>query len=414
MSRVACAAVRPLSGVRVLDLSRVVAGPTSCFWLASLGAEVLRVEAPGGDMSWQTRPFIGPAGESDTQLTDRDIAMSPLRKARGKRSLVLDLRTPGGREVLGRLIDVSDVLLENFKPGTLAKLGFDTAALEARNPRLIYATITGYGHDGPYRDKPSMDPIVQAMSGLMAKTGFTDGPPTRVGATVGDQLPGMWAALGVLAALRQRDLDGRGQVVDVAMIDAMLALLWDEPIDQYEDTGVPERFGNGDPRGAPFDTFRSSDGWVALAAPANSQWVKLAPLLGEAALADKWLDHHTRARERVELNEIVSDFTMARTSQQVVAEVEAVGVPVSAVNPPWWGRRDPHVQHRGSLERLRHPDIDEPTGYLGTMLPIRFSRADISTTPAEPLGASTDAVLRDLLGYDAAEIDALRAAGTFG
>ena len=406
--------MRPLSGVRVLDLSRVVAGPTCCFWLASLGAEVLRIEAPGGDVSWLTRPFIGPAGESDTQLTDRDIAMSPLRKARGKRSVVLDLRSPGGREVLAKLIDVSDVLIENFKPGTLARLGFDAAALEARNPRLIYATITGYGHDGPYRDKPSMDPIVQAMSGLMAKTGFTDGPPTRVGATVGDQLPGMWAALGVLAALRQRDLDGRGQVIDVAMIDAMLALLWDEPIDQYEDMGMPERFGNGDPRGAPFDTFRTNDGWIALAAPANSQWVKLAPLLGGAALDEKWLDHHTRAREQVALNEIVNAFTSVRSSEQVVREVEALGVPVSAVNPPWWGRRDPHIAHRGSLERLRHPDLDEPTGYLGTMLPIRFSRAEISTAPAEPLGASTESVLHELFGYETTEIDALRAGGAFG
>jgi crotonobetainyl-CoA:carnitine CoA-transferase CaiB-like acyl-CoA transferase len=220
--------------------------------------------------------------------------------------------------------------------------------------------------------------------------------------------------MGVLAALRQRDFDGRGQVIDVAMIDAMLALLWDEPIDQYEDMGMPERFGNGDPRGAPFDTFRTSDGWVALAAPANSQWVKLAPVLGGAALDEKWLDHHTRARERAELNELVSAFTMARTAKQVVAEVEAIGVPVSAVNPPWWGRHDVHVQHRGSLERLRHPDLDEPTGYLGTMLPIRFSRADISTTPAEPLGASTEAVLRELLSYETTEIDALRAAGAFG
>lgn len=406
--------MRPLSGLRILDVTRVVAGPTCCFWLAALGAEVLRIEAPGGDTGWQTRPFVGPRGEHDVQQTERDIPISPLRKGRGKRSLVLDLTRPGGKRALADLVKVSDALIENFKPGTMERLGFSWPQLEALNPRLIYASITGWGHDGPYRDKPSMDPIVQAASGLMAKTGFPDGPPTRVGATVGDQLPGMWAAMGVIAALRQRDLDGRGQMVDVAMIDAMIALLWDEPIDQYEDMGQPERIGNGDPRGAPFDTFPTRDGWVAIAAPGNSLWVKLEPLLDDRARDPKWSNHQTRARERHELNAIVTTFTSARSGAEVVDAIAAVGVPVSTVNPPWWGRRDPHVAHRGSLERLRHPDLDEPTQWLGTTLPIRFSRADTSTAPAEPLGASTEAVLRDLCGYDDATVAALRRDGVMG
>jgi len=190
--------------------------------------------------------------------------------------------------------------------------------------------------------------------------------------------------------------------------------LWDEPIDQYEDMGMPERIGNGDPRGAPFDTFRTADGWVAIAAPANSLWEKFAPFLGGAALQQKWRDHHVRARDRHEVNAVVTTYTQGRTSAQVVADIEPLGIPVSAVNPPWWGRRDPHVAHRGSLERLRHPDIEEPTDYLATMLPIRFSRADISTAPAEPLGASNRWALQELLGYDDDAIDALRADGAFG
>ena len=406
--------MRPLTGVRVLDLTRVIAGPTSCFWLASLGAEVIRVEAPGGDMSWQTRPFVGPEGDSDTARTPRDIPISPLRKARGKRSVVLDLRIDAAKGVLSDLVKVSDVLVENFKAGVMDRLGFGWPVLEAINPRLVYASITGYGHDGPYRDKPAMDPIVQAMSGFMAKTGFAGGPPTRAGATIGDQMPGMWAALGVLAALRQRDLDGRGQMVDVAMLDSMLTLMWDEPLDQYEDLGMPERLGNGDPRGAPFDTFRTADGWIALAAPANSQWEKLRPYLGAPAMDPKWLDHHTRARERAELNEIVTAFTSARPTADCVAALEPAGVPIAPVNPPWWGRDNDYVRHRGALERLRHPDLAEPTQWLGPMLPIRFSRADISTAPAEPLGASTDAILGDLLGYTPAAIAALRDSGALG
>jgi crotonobetainyl-CoA:carnitine CoA-transferase CaiB-like acyl-CoA transferase len=161
---------------------------------------------------------------------ERDLGLSPLRRGRGKRSVVLDLKTGAGLDVFGRLLGVSDVLVENFVPGTLAGLGLDDAALAQRYPRLVHCSITGYGHDGPYADRSSLDLVVQAVSGLMAKTGFPEGPPTKVGATVGDQVPAIYAALGVVAALRQRDRDGRGQKVDVAMLDALVALLWDEPL----------------------------------------------------------------------------------------------------------------------------------------------------------------------------------------
>jgi crotonobetainyl-CoA:carnitine CoA-transferase CaiB-like acyl-CoA transferase len=405
---------KPLDGVRVLDVSRTVAGPTCCYWLAALGAEVIRVESPDGDMGWRTFPRVGPDEDHYGELGSRDIPLSPLRKQRGKRSVVLDLERESGREVLRRLASLCDVLVENMKPGTMRAWGLDYAALEPTNPRLVYACITGYGLDGPYRDKPAMDPIIQAVSGLMARTGQQDGPPTRVGATIGDQLPGVWAALGILAALRQRDLDGRGQLVDVAMLDALLALSWDDPLDLYEDQGLPPRIGSGDPRGAPFGVWQAQDGWVALAAAGDGQWRRLAPILGGAALDERWLVHRERAVNRVELEAIVADWCAVRTSAAIIDELERGGVPVGPVNPPWWARHDPHVAHRGSLEQLRHPDRDEPTRWLGPALPIRFSRATGETTPAEPLGASTDAVLHELLGLDAAEIDALRADGTFG
>ena len=406
--------MRPLGGIRVLDVTHIIAGPTCTFWLASLGAEVIRIEQPRGDVTWMTRPFVGPLGESDTQQTSRDIPLSPLRKQRGKRNVQLDLRTDAGAEVLRLLVRESDVLVENFAPGAMARRGLGYADLRSENPRLVYASITGYGSDGPYRDRAAMDPIVQAMSGFMAKTGFEDGPPTRAGATIGDQIPGVWTALGVLAALRQRDLDGEGQFVDVAMLDALVALLWDEPIDQYEALGMPQRLGNGDPRGAPFDTFRTKDGWVAIAAPANHQWKKLQPLLAPAALDPRWDDHHERARNREVMGAFVTTWTMQFTAAEVCDQLDAVGVPVGPVNPPWWARTDPHIAHRGTLERLRHPDLDEPTRWLAPVLPIRFSRADIHTSPAEPIGESTAWALRDVLGLDDARVDALRAAGAFG
>lgn len=406
--------MRPLGGIRVLDVTHIIAGPTCTFWLASLGAEVIRVEQPRGDITWLTRPFVGPHGESDTPQTPRDIPLSPLRKQRGKRSLQLDLRTDAGAEVLRMLARECDVLVENFAPDALSRRGLGYEHLRPLNPRLVYASITGYGSDGPYRDRAAMDPIVQALSGFMAKTGFADGPPTRAGATIGDQVPGIWAALGVLAALRQRDLDGEGQFVDVAMLDALVALMWDEPIDQYEELGMPERLGNGDPRGAPFDTYRTKDGWVAIAAPATHQWKKLQQLLGAAALDPRWDDHHERARNRDVMNAFVTTWTMQFTAAEVGVKLEAIGIPVGPVNPPWWARTDPHIAYRGTLEQLRHPDLVEPTRWLAPVLPIRFSRARIDTTPAEPIGESNEWVLRDVLGLEVARIEELRVDGAFG
>ena len=406
--------VRPLTGVRVLDLTRAVAGPTCCYWLAAMGAEVVRIESPGGDVGWQTFPRAGPDGDHDGPRGPRDIPLSPLRKQRGKRSVILALDAEQGRDVLRRLVDVSDVLVENFKPGTMAGWGIGWAELEQRNPALVYASITGYGLDGPYRDKPAMDPVIQAVSGLMARNGEPDGPPTRVAATIGDQLPGVWTALGIVAALRQRDRDGRGQLIDVAMLDALVALSWDDPLDLYEDEGRPERVGSGDLRGAPFGVFRTADGWVALAAAVDAQWRRFAPLLGDATLDARWSVHRERAVHRDELEAIVARWCLDRRTDDIVAALEAAGVPVGPVNPPWWARTDPHVAQRGTLERLGHPDRPEPTRWLGPTLPIRFSRSAITTAPAEPLGSSTDAVLTTLLGMDATEVATLRATGALG
>jgi crotonobetainyl-CoA:carnitine CoA-transferase CaiB-like acyl-CoA transferase len=385
-----------------------------CWLLAALGAEVIRVEPPGGDYTWRTLPFVGPAGVHRGTRGPRDIAISPLRRARGKRSIVLDLKRREARDVFRRLAALSDVLVENAVPGAMQRLGLDYASLERDCPRLVYCTITGYGHDGPYRDRPSMDLVVQAVSGLMAKTGFPDGPPTKVGATVGDQVPALYAALGILAALRQRERDGRGQLVDVAMLDSLLALLWDEPIDVFEEQGLPERAGNSDPRGAPLDVFRSADGFVALVLAQDAQWAALCAEMGRPELAARWPDYRARNAAREAVNASVAEWCRGLATDDAVARLLALGVPAGPVRSPYAARRDPHVLHRGALVPLRHPDLAEPTPYLGPALPIRLSRGEPATAPAEPLGASTEAVLRELLGMGDAELARLRQAGALG
>jgi crotonobetainyl-CoA:carnitine CoA-transferase CaiB-like acyl-CoA transferase len=406
--------MKPLDGIRVLDVSRVVSGPVCCYFLAALGAEVVRVEAPGGDLTWRVPPFVSPKGVHRGERGPRDLGLSPLRKGRGKRSVVLDLETSGGRDVFRQLAARSDVLVENAVPGVMARRGLDYDDLAPLNPRLVYASITGYGHDGPYRDRPSMDLVVQAMSGLMAKTGFPDGPPTKVGTTVGDQVPSLFAALGILAALRQRDIDGRGQRIDVAMLDALVTLLWDEPLDEFASQGVPERIGNGDPRGAPVGTYATRDGWVAVVLTSNEQWQALAKRMGTTGLAQQYPGFAERAAHREAINDAFAHWCAPQSTDACVDALLGVGVPAGPVKSPYDAPTDPQLLHRGALEALRHPDSDAPSPYLGPVLPLRFSRGELGTAPAEPLGASTDAVLRDLLGIDADALARLREAGALG
>jgi len=406
--------LKPLEGVRVLDLSRVVSGPTCAFALAALGAEVIRIEPPGGDVTWHSPPFVGPDGVHRGERGPRDIPLSPLRRGRGKRSIVIDLQREPGRALFRRLVALADVLLDNFRPGVMEALKLDYAALEHINPRLVHCSITGYGHDGPYRDRPSMDLVVQAISGLMAKTGFPDGPPTKVGVTIGDQVPGLYAALGILAALRERDRSGRGQFVDVAMLDALIALLWDEPLDEFEAQGVPERVGNTDPRGAPLDVFRCEDGWIAIVVGGQEAWRRMTEVMQRPDLYRSYPGLRDRLANRDAVQDAVARWCRERGSEDIVRALSAIGVPSGPVQSPWSGRVDPQVAHRGALEPLRHPDLEEPSPYLGPVLPIRLSRASLETEAAEPLGASTDGVLRDLLELDDEEIAQLRKSKAIG
>jgi len=400
----------------VLDASRIVSGPVCAWLLASLGAEVIRVEAPGGDVTWQAPPWIGPDGVHRGDRGPRDLGLSPLRRGRGKKSVVLDLKVDAGLDLFRRLLAKSDVLVENFVPGTLGRLGLDDAALARSNPRLVHCSITGYGHDGPYAQRSSLDLVVQAVSGLLAKTGFEDGPPTKVGATVGDQVPAIYAALGVVAALRQRDLDpeGRGQKVDVAMLDSLVSLLWDEPLDEYAARGVPERVGNGDPRGAPLDVFRTTDGWAAVVVTSQHQWEQMAEVIGRPELAAAYPTPASRVQDRDAVNEVVAGWCRTRATDDIVERFSALGVPVGPVQGAFSAVDDPQIRHREALVPLRHPDTDDASGYVGPAFPVRLSRADTNTAPADPLGASTDAVLRDVLECSEDELDSLRAEGALG
>ena len=397
----------------MVDLTRVVSGPVCTWFLASLGAEVIRVDPPGGDVTWRIPPWVGADGEQSEAMGPDDIGISYLRKGRGKRSVVLDLGRSEGVDAFRRLAANVDVLVDNFRPGVMASLGLDYETLAELNPRLIHASITGFGPDGPDADLASMDLIIQGRSGLMAKSGFPDGPPTKAGATIGDQFPAALCALGVVAALRQRDIDGRGQYIDVAMLDSLVAMLWDEPLDLYRERNMPDRMGNGDPRGI-LDTFESQDGWVTLVITSDAQFKRLTEEMARPDLWELGPNIPVRAANRVEICEEVARWMAQQTTEQLVVRLHRIRVPAGAVASAYAADDDPQIQHRRALVPLQHPHATEPTRWLAPAFPVKLSRANTDQQPAETLGTSTRDVLMRIAGLSEEEADRLQSAGILG
>ena len=300
----------PLSDTRVIDVSRFVAGPLATFFLASMGAEVIAIEPPTPSTSRRLPPLAGPEGGQRADYVDGALSLPFLKRARGKRSVALDIQRPEGQELVRRLVARADVFVENSRPGTMHEFGLGHEELRRADPRLITCAISGYGQRD--HERPAMDVIVQAVSGAMAKTGFADGPPLRSGITIADHTTATFAALGIVAALRQRDLTGVGQLVDVAMLDVLTALVFDEPVDHYAATGIPVRTGNADARGAPINSYRCADGWVAVTCTSEGQFARLCALMDRPELLEQFPDVRARARGARDLDEAIEAWTATR------------------------------------------------------------------------------------------------------
>jgi formyl-CoA transferase len=398
--------------VRVVDLTRFVAGPLCTFFLASLGAEVLAVESPQLSPSRRLPPFASPDGGTTAEYVDGALSIPFLKRGRGKRSVAIALDTDEGAALVRRLAATADVFVENARPGSLhASFGLGYEDLAPHNPGLVYCSISGYGHRGPLADRPAMDMAVQAASGVMAKTGFADGPPVRTGIAIGDHVAASFAALGIVAALRQRDLTGTGQHIDLAMLDVLTALVWDEPVDHYDAIGMPVRTGNADPRGAPINVYECADGWVAVTLSNDEQWRGLCAVMQRDDLGDAFPTVRERARHAADVDAAVAEWAAPLTADAVERAFLDLGIAAARVRDPIAARDDAHLQARGVLEPLQHPDAGgRASGFLGPRLPIAFDGRTATLTPAEQLGASTDVALA-AAGVAEAEIAALRAKG---
>jgi CoA:oxalate CoA-transferase len=378
-------AAGPLSGITVLDLTRVLAGPYCTMVLADLGARVIKVERPdGGDDARHFGPFMGGKSAYFMSLN------------RGKESIALDLKDPADRARFETLLAEADVLVENFRPGTMEKLGYGWESLHGRHPRLIYAATSGFGHTGPYAERPSYDIVAQAMGGIMSLTGQPGSEPTRVGSSVGDITAGLFTCIGVNAALFHRAQCDEGQKIDVAMLDSQVAIL-ENAIARYQATGeVPGPIGARHPSITPFGAFRTRDGYIVIAAGNDGLFEKLCALVGRPELVrhEEYASNELRTRNEASLKGEIETSLAEREGAEWLALLEEAGIPCSPINDVAQVLADPQVRARNMIVSATDPDAGrlEMAGN-----PIKLSAfPDPPTRPPSPnLDASRKTLLRN-------------------
>ena len=371
----------PLAGLRVIELARILAGPWAGQTLADLGADVIKVEAPEGD---DTRRWGPP-------FIDRDGCQSAAyfhAANRGKRSVVADFRDPGGQEAVRRLVADADILIENFKVGGLAKYGLDYESLALVNPRLIYCSITGFGQTGPYAHRPGYDFIIQGMAGLMSVTGDPEGQPQKAGVAVADLFTGIYAATAILAAVHQRGVTGRGQQIDMSLLDVATATMANQAMN-YLATGVaPSRMGNTHPNLAPYAVFECADGWIIIATGNDAQYQRLCGMLGLVAMATapEFASNALRILNRGAMTAAITAATRLRSKADLLAACEAEGVPAGPINDLAEVFADPQTIARGMRLDLH--------GVPGVRSPFVFSDADLALVKPAPRLGEDQAILR--------------------
>jgi crotonobetainyl-CoA:carnitine CoA-transferase CaiB-like acyl-CoA transferase len=390
-----------LLGIKVLDLSRVLAGPFCSMLLADMGADVIKLEVPGrGDDSREFPPFM--EGES----------LYYINLNRGKRSITVNLKSPEGVRLFKELVKRCDVLIENFSPGTMDRLGLGYEVLKKENPRLIYAAISGFGQTGPYRSRPGYDIIGQAMGGLLSITGWPDTPPTRSGTAIGDILSSLFCCIGILTALNVRERTGRGQLVDVALVDSVYAALENIPQKYFVEGKTPGRIGNRYEFIYPYDTFRARDGWVVIAIANDAIWERFLAAAGLKRLGEdgRFSSNKLRVENNATLKELLEGWTSKRGRDEIVALLNENRIPSCPIFDIKDASEDPHISGvREMVVSVHQPGLGD-VRLQGN--PIKMSETDPRPRgPAPALGADSGLILKEVLGLSDAEIKKLRETG---
>jgi len=404
----------PLSGIRVLDLTRVLAGPWATQMLADFGAEVVKIEKPGeGD---DTRGW-GPPFLTNPDSSRGDAAYFQSAN-RGKWSVCIDMASPEGQKLIRALAAKADVVIENFKVGGLRKYGLDYDSLKAINPRLIYCSITGFGQNGPYAQRAGYDFMIQGMGGIMSVTGQPDGAPgaepMKVGVAFADIFTGLHAVIGIEAALFHRERTGQGQYLDLALLDSQVAVLANQALNYLVGGKAPTRLGNAHPNIVPYQTFETADGYIIMAVGTDRQYAEYCSIIGAARLAsdERFKTNRGRVENRATLIPLLQPFMKARSTAEWVAAFEAAAVPCGPINTLDQVFENPQVLARGLQVGLTRDDGVQVPGVAN---PIVFSETPVQyEKPSPRLGDGTEKVLREQLGLAADEIAALKAKGVVG
>ena len=387
----------PLKGIRVLDLTRILAGPYATMILRDLGAEVIKIEQPGvGDEARDFGPF------------KNDFSLYFMSVNRGKKSVTLNLKAPRGKELFLELVKGSDILVENFRPGTMEKLGLGYESLKAHHPSLLYAACSGFGQTGPYAMRGAYDMIIQGMGGIISITGEPDRPPVRVGTSIGDITSALFTAIGILSALRHRDQTGEGQLIDVGMLDCQVAILENAMVRYFSTGDIPRPLGRRHPAITPFEVFESADGYVVIAIGNNELWRKFCEHVNYPELIDNERFHTNalRTENHESLFPILAEIMCRRTTDAWVEALEEIGVPCGPVNTIDKVVNDPQVLARDMIAEVEH----EVTGTVKIPgIPIKLSETPGQIdAPAPNLGEHTSEVLTGLLGLEVEEVNQLK------
>jgi crotonobetainyl-CoA:carnitine CoA-transferase CaiB-like acyl-CoA transferase len=397
----------PLNNIRVLDLTRVLAGPWATQTLADFGAEVIKIEKPGdGD---DTRGW-GPPFVKNADGSPGDAAYFQSAN-RGKHSVCIDMANPEGQSLIRELAKQSDIVIENFKVGGLKKYGLDYESLKAVNPRLIYCSITGFGHDGPYAQRAGYDFMIQGMAGIMSITGEAGREPMKVGVAISDLFAGLHAVIGIEAALYHRERTGEGQHIDISLLDSQVAVLANQALNYLVGGKAPGRLGNAHPNIVPYETFETKDGHMIIAVGNDRQYTEFCRIIGAEVLAaeEKYKTNRGRVENRAELVPLVRPYLKARSTAEWVEAFEAAAVPCGPINTMDQVFDNPQVKARGlKIDLTRDDGVVVP----GVKNPVRFSATQQTyKKPSPKLGDGTEKVLREKLGLSAADLEKLKSSG---
>ncbi len=400
---------KALEGLRILDLTQFLAGSYCTMIFSGLGAEVIKIERPGsGEPARSNPPYAGAKGVSVFRQTPEDISLSILKRCRNKKAITLNLNSPQGREMFLRLVAKADIVMENFRPGTMKKLGLPYSVLKEANPEIIYCSLTGFGPEGAYAKMPAFDIVIQALGGAMSVCGFPDGPPTKNAIAVGDLSGGLFSVIGILAALEHRRKTGEGQELYVSMMESTLSMMMDEAFDFWQAQGQPPRSGNRLTRLTPFNSYQAKDGYFVISTGGDHHWKDIIKVMGREDLNDdlRYKNQSDRIERADEVDAIINLWSKEITIREALDALEAAGIPCAPVRNITQVLADENFLEAGTIMPIMHPGCGEIPALKAAGLPIHFSLSESGfDQPAPAVGQNNAEIYGEWLNLSTEELD---------